>query len=85
MPRYFDPDGRLITAAAKPVAEYAGFKVGTSTVDVVACHGPDWFPLCVDSRSRSCFTLYMRRADLRRLRDRLDAIDKAFPEPEAKS
>ena len=44
-------------------------------------HAPDWFPLYIRD-GRLSITLYLRRSELRALRDRLDEIDKAMPEPE---
>jgi len=58
------------------------FQIDGVSVRIDACHGPDWFPLYITSGTRYSSTLYLRRDDLRALRDRLDEIDKAFPEPE---
>ena len=50
------------------------------SVAVAAAYGPDWFPLYIKATPLD-ITLYLRRAELRALRDRLDEIDRAFPEP----
>ncbi len=57
------------------------FEVGRypTPIDVVCVHGPNWFPLQIGAGALNV-TLYLRRAELRRLRDRLDAIDRAFPD-----
>lgn len=64
-------------------AEPITVEVGT-TIEVGADHGPDWFPLNIRSGLHST-TLYLRRAQLHALRERLDEIDHGVPQPEAKS
>lgn len=79
----------LATYLARPVeplVEHAPIDVRGVQLDVTAGHGPDWFAMYMDSgRYGTTFqsALYLRRAELRALRDRLDAIDRAMPEPEA--
>lgn len=55
-------------------------------LDVAAAFGPDWFALTVGDgidRTTLNVTVYLRRRELRALRDRLHAIDSAFPEPQS--
>lgn len=63
--------------AARPIL------VGNIPVEVGTEHGPDWFPVRIGTLgSRLSMTLYLRRSELRALRDRLDEIDRGMPEPE---
>lgn len=50
-------------------------------VDVSTAHGNDWFPLRIDAGLWTS-TLYLKRAQLKALRQRLDQIDDTLPEVE---
>ena len=60
---------------------YAPINVGNTTVDIRASTS-DWFALYIGTAgTRHQTTLYLKRCDLRALRDRLNDIDLAMPEP----
>ena len=73
------------TVAGNAPIQVGRRRLGCTWLDVVAVHGPDWFPLSIGTGDRLGLTLYLRRAELIQLRDRLDEIDKAMPPVEVES
>lgn len=57
---------------------------GGVTLDVVAAHGPDWFPVRIEAGGTSLtMTLFLRRDELRKLLARLTLIDMLMPATDA--
>jgi hypothetical protein len=66
--------------AVPPVLRVGQFHAPT-TIEVHDTTGPNWFPLYVKAGEIYSTTVYLRRSELRALRDRLDEIDRSHPEP----